>query len=175
MLSRLNEFAGLNVLPEIVRDLSINYDYILMDTAPGLSKYSLIPPRISDHALFVVSPEPASGSDSSRLKQAIQLLAPKLMMSAVLNKFKKGKGKTTAADVQSRLGIETLVEIPEDDKVEESIKKRVPLVMYKPKSKASKAILELAGRLIMGGKVLLEEAEGKKEKGFQIKKVLKEK
>lgn len=173
----LREFldADLNILPEIINELSPNYDYILLDTASGLSKHSLVPPRFSDQVLFIVSPEPASGSDSSRLKLALQTLAPKLDMIAALNKFKKGKGRVSATDVQSRLGIETLVEIPEDDEMDESIRKRVPLVVHRPKSKAAKAIIELARMIDTWGKAHPEKVEREKEgrKGFRVKKVFR--
>ncbi|HID60324.1 MAG TPA: hypothetical protein EYP46_00510, partial [Hadesarchaea archaeon] len=167
--------ADLSVLSGIITELSPNYDYVLLDTASSLSKHSLVPPRFAEEALFVVSPEPASGPDSSRLKLALQVLHPKLAMSAVLNKFKKGKGRPTAADVQSRLGIETPLEIPEDDKMDESIRRRVPLVVYKPKSKAAKAIMELARLIVTKRALSLKEAEERKEKGPRIKSSRKDK
>lgn len=166
--------ADLNVLSKVVTELSPSYDYILLDTASGLNKHSLVPPRLADQVIFVITPEPASSSDSSRLKLALQVLEPKLKMSAVLNKFKKGR--ITAADVQSKLGIETPVEIPDDDEMDESIRKRVPLILYKPKSKAARAIMRLANLVVMREEVPVAGVGlGKEEKkSLLIKKIFKE-
>lgn len=143
--------ADINKLPRIIDWGKQNFDVVIVDTPPGLTKYSLAPLRASDSVLIVSTQDPSAVEAAAKLEEVLQTLEIKIS-GVVVNKvrrssfFKKLK-LLDKAQIQARLKSKILVGIPEDISVVEAATLRRPAVLYKPKSKVSEAIRSLAGRL----------------------------
>lgn len=135
----------------IVDQLKQNYDYVIIDTPPGLSKYSLAPLKLADEILLITTQDPSAVEAAGKLEEVVETLKLK-MFGVVVNRVRKSSflhkvRVMTKAQVQSRLKTKIVAGIPEDTAVVEAATLRRPVVLWKPKGKASKAIRALAARL----------------------------
>jgi septum site-determining protein MinD len=151
---------GLNILPcgsslQTLRDVNIDklgdvisalrkreYDFIILDVAAGLSKFSILPMTYSDEVLLIVNPDPASISDAQKVK-AVSGLAGINIAGVIVNKYKK----SIYEDIGVKLGLPVFGIIPEDDAIIKARDARKPLISLKPKSSASKAVMRIAEKL----------------------------
>ena len=142
--------SNLEWLPPLISKISEEYEIVLIDTPPGISKNSIIPLRASDGALLVTTPDSQSISDTLKMRTVALLLEQKII-GAVANRVKKGffsSGGRDVADISTALGTEVLGVIPEDKDIRLASKRGVPVVVYKPRSRASKAFKELSSNLL---------------------------
>ncbi|MCZ7355982.1 MAG: cell division ATPase MinD [Candidatus Methanoperedens sp.] len=151
---------GLNILPcgsslQTLRDANIDkledvisalrkreYDFIILDVAAGLSKFSILPMTYSDEVLIIVNPDPASISDAQKVK-AVSGLAGINIAGVIVNKYKK----SIYEDIGVKLGLPVFGIIPEDDAIIKARDARKPLISLKPKSSAAKAVMRIAEKL----------------------------
>ncbi len=138
-------------LANLIDDLKQSYDYIIIDTPPGLSKYSLAPLKLADDVVIVATQDPSAVEAAARLEEVAQALGLKLY-GVVVNRVRKASffrklKLLTAAQVQSRLKTKIIAAVPEDAAVAEAATLRRPYVIYKPKSEVAKAIHTLATKL----------------------------
>lgn len=138
-------------LKGILDGLKGGYDYVILDTPPGLSKYSLTPLKLADELLMVVMPEISSVESAARLENVAELLDAKIT-GVVVNRVKKpsvldrlkGTRRMRREEVQRRLRSKIIGGIPDDPAVVEAANLRRPVVLHKPKGAASKAFRSLA-------------------------------
>lgn len=128
-----------DVLSEI-KDLE--YDFIILDIPAGLSKFSVLPITYSDEVILVVNPDPASISDAQKVK-AVSGLAGLNITGIIVNKYKK----SIYDDIGVKLGLPVIGLIPEDKAVTESRDMKKPLILLRPRSAASKALLNIARKI----------------------------
>jgi len=139
----------------IMKALKGQYDFILVDTPPGLNEYTLEALSVADEILLVVTPDDFSVADAVKLKTAassMQLEIKRMLINRVpkgggLLKRGSSKAKKPHAIV-TQLGAEILGAIPDDKNVGEATHQRKPVVAYKPKCDASKAFRVIARRLL---------------------------
>lgn len=138
-------------LKSVIDKLTDAYDYIIIDSPPGLSKYSLAPLKVADEVLLVVTPDLPAIYTTARLQTVLRALDAKVK-GVIINRFKKpsffsrlsGAKFMKSEDIERRLKVEVLATIPEDSAVTESANEKKSIVARKPKSSASKALQELA-------------------------------
>jgi septum site-determining protein MinD len=151
---------GLNILPcgsslQALRDINIDklddvisdlkksdFDFVILDVPAGLSKFSILPMTYSDEVLLIVNPDPASISDAQKVK-AVSALASINVSGIIVNKYKK----SVYDDVGVRLGLPVTGIIPEDEAIVKARDTKKPLIILKPKSPSSKAIMEIAKKI----------------------------
>ena len=142
-------------LKGVINKLTKKYDYVIIDSPPGLNKYSLIPLKVADEVLLVVTPDHPAVQATAKLRSVIDVVNVNVR-GVVVNRFKKpsflaglmGAKKTISNEnIEHRLKTKILETIPEDSAVIESMNMKKSVVVYKPKSPASKAIDALAKRL----------------------------
>lgn len=138
-------------LANLIDDLKQSYDYIIIDTPPGLSKYSLAPLKLADDVIIVATQDPSSVEAAARLEEVAQALTLKLY-GVVVNRLRKPSffrklKLLTPAQIQSRLKAKIIATIPEDAAVAEAATLRRPIVIHKPKGDVAKAIRSLATKL----------------------------
>jgi septum site-determining protein MinD len=142
--------AKLELFPSVLAPLKDQYDLLLIDTPPGLNKNSLVPLTESDKVLLVTTPDPVSVSDVSTSRD-VAVLLEKNVMGVVINRVRRGflfgSRQLRPREVTNILKLKGLGIIPEDKAVGESILSKKPVVLYRPRSPASKALRELAGRV----------------------------
>lgn len=138
-------------LGRVVDQLSRDYDYVIIDTPPGLSKYSLAPMKLAGELLIVTTQDPSSVEAAVKLEEAAETLGLKIS-GVVVNRVGKSSffhklRLLSRAQIQGRLKTRILAGIPDDSAIREAATLQRPIVLWKPKGKASKAIRALAGRL----------------------------
>jgi len=151
---------GLNIMPcgsslEALRSVDIDklgdiiselknseYDFVILDVAAGLSRFSLLPMTFSDEVILVVNPDPASISDAQKVRTVSGLTDIKIT-GIIVNKYKKN----AYDDIGIKLGLPVLGVVPEDDAVIRSRDSRKPIILLKPRSSTSKAIMQIARKV----------------------------
>jgi septum site-determining protein MinD len=118
-----------------------NYDFILIDSPTGLTKYSLLPLKAAKETLLVVTPDISSISNALKLKIAAEMMQSKIG-GVIINKQRRNGVKSE--EIETTLGIEVFGEIPQDRKVLKAMDAKEPVVTYKPRTPASKAINQLS-------------------------------
>jgi septum site-determining protein MinD len=147
--------ADTNKLEGVIKKLTKTYDYVIIDSPPGLNKYSLTPLKIADEVLLVVTPDLLAVQAAAKMRSVVKTINAN-MRGAIVNRFRKpsffAKEFMRDEDIKRRLKADILGIIPEDPAVIESINLKKPVVVYKPKSPASKAINSLAEGLTKSDK-----------------------
>lgn len=118
-----------------------NYDFILIDSPTGLTKYSLLPLKAANETLLVVTPDISSISNALKLKIAAEMMQSKIG-GVIINQQRRNGVKSE--EIGTTLGIEIFGEIPHDRKVLKAMDAKEPVVTYKPRTPASKAINRLS-------------------------------
>jgi len=138
--------ANPNKLKGVVNKLNKTYDYVIIDSPPGLNKYSLIPLKIADEVLLVVTPDLLAVQAAAKLRSVIKAINANIRV--IVNRSRKpsffAKEFMRGEDIERRLKADILGIVPEDPAVIESMNVKKSVVVHKPKSPASKAINALA-------------------------------
>lgn len=135
--------VNMDKLGEILSELrNSDYDFIILDVPAGLSKFSILPITYSDEVILVVNPDPASISDAQKVK-SVAGLAGLNVTGIIVNKYKK----SIYNDIGVKLGLPVIGIIPEDDAIIKSRDTKKPLILLKPKSPASKAIMKIVRKI----------------------------
>jgi MinD-like ATPase involved in chromosome partitioning or flagellar assembly len=141
----LNQKIQSQRLEEIAnKTLDLGYDFIIVDTAPGLLYLYLI--RYINEALIVSTSEMSSVISSARLSK--QLGERGITSNFVINKYAKNEYVVDISDVESLLGRRVLATLPETNAVPLSISKRNPALLMNKNKLFSKGIYELARHFI---------------------------
>lgn len=138
-------------LADVVDNLKRNYDYVIVDTPPGLNKYSLAPLKFADEILLVTTQDPSAVVAATRLEEVAGALGLKIT-GVIINRLRKPSffrklRLMTPAQIQDRLKAKIIQEIPEDPAVTEAASLRRPMLFFKPKSGISKSVRSLATKL----------------------------
>lgn len=144
-LSRFAEAdpAGLN---EIVETLAERYDYVLVDTASGLSQEAVQPLVPANGVILVTEPNQAAIGDTKKTVELVELVGGTIL-GVVVTKSYEG---VDSAGIAATLGTEVLAEIPVDPAVASSLAAEKPLQGHNPDGPAAAAYRQLANRLSAG-------------------------
>jgi len=153
---------GLHVLPGSVAfteelgpiDLSVlldtlrkKYEVVILDSAPGFAHEVLAGLKVCDEILVCCQPQvPAIAGTLQTFRVADRLKLP--VFGVVLTRVTRKRFEVPVSDIRRTLGWPTLVEIPEDDMVPESITRGVPVVLYAPNSPAALEYRKLAQMMV---------------------------
>ncbi|MEW6592176.1 MAG: P-loop NTPase [Candidatus Hadarchaeota archaeon] len=143
--------ANPSKLPDIILGLKPSFDYVVIDTPPGLNKYSLTPLKLADDIISVTTQDPSAIDAAAKLEEVGQAMGLKVLGVAVNRvrkpTFFKKLRLMGRAQIQARLKSKILVGIPEDISVMEAATVGRPAIFYKPKSPVTRSIRSLAERL----------------------------
>jgi len=132
---------------KILKELHKEYDVVLLDCAPGFDIESLASMHVAGGLLLITNPEmPSLVTAVKAVEYAKNFKIP--VGGIVLNKVRKKKYEIPDKDIEDLLKIKVVEKIPFNHKISESIAKKIPLVLFKPRSKTSKAYKRLAGTII---------------------------
>ena len=120
---------------------------MLIDVPSGLKRETVSAMRAGREVLLVATPEMTSISDAMKTRLIAELLglAP---IGVVLNRVRREEFELTRDEIRTIMNVPVLVEIPEDEKVRQALKRGTPLLELNPNSPAAKAIKKLAGKLL---------------------------
>jgi flagellar biosynthesis protein FlhG len=155
-LSRLDERERRSLIKEF-KLLGRGADFLLIDTAPGLTPNVLDFVMASDLSIVVTTPEVTSITDAYATIKVISMRRPTLQLPLVVNMT---GGEREASEVVERIRmvaarflkvkVTSLGFIPSDQSVPQSVAKQRPFYLAFPYSPASQGIASLAQRLMEG-------------------------
>ena len=141
-------------MKSVVEKLKKYSDYIFLDCSAGISRETENSILASDEAIIVTQPEMPSVTDALKaIRLCEQLKVP--VRGFILTRHKWRKSEMQAESILEMLEVPALGLIPEDKRVQKALSIKSPIVNSFPRSKASKAYLQTARRLLS-----LQEKEG---------------
>jgi septum site-determining protein MinD len=146
---RLGELVGVDSskLKHVIKKLHKKVDIVLLDSSPGLGKEALSTIKASNEIIFVTNPNLLAVTDVIKCKDIIKGMRKK-PIGVVLNMITKKGYELSKKEVEVLTELPVIASIPHDKNVHKSLAERVPLVMHKPRSSASKELTKFAGWLI---------------------------
>jgi len=132
---------------QILKELHKEYDLVLLDCAPGFDVEALAAMHVAGGLLLITNPEmPAIVTAVKAVEYAKAFKIP--VGGVVLNKVRNKKYELSEKDIEDLLKIKVIEKIPFNHKISESIAKKIPLVLFKPRNKTSRAYKRLAATMI---------------------------
>jgi len=140
------------------------YDFLLFDTAAGISRNVISFCLASSEVLLIIAPEPTSLTDSFALLKILALNGFTGEAKVVVNQCKNSDVATvvykkfkTAAMKHLNMDVSALGAIYQDPKVMEAVRQQRPFLSLYPDSSASKCIRQIGDYILTAG------TEGPKE------------
>lgn len=149
----LNSFQRRNIV-DMLESVSLQYDWILMDTSPGISDNVLYLNAASDQIVVIVTPDPASFADSYALIKLLNQKYKRKKFSILLNQVKSTQEGISLfsrfEDVVRRfleVGLDFLGTIPQDQALRYSNQNSRLIMRHEPKAVPSLIISKIAEEL----------------------------
>ncbi len=143
--------SNMDLLPHVITKISEDYDIVLVDSPPGVSKNTLTPLKAADGSILITTPELPSIATTVKMKAVIDLLEGALV-GVIINRLRKPsflrRGGMKLDEIRAKIEVEILGVIPEDENVPRAIQAKKPVVLHKPRAPASKAFRELAKKFL---------------------------
>jgi len=159
----LQNFQALDLskVPQIVKKLSYNYNYIILDCAAGVGEDTLSAMAAATEVFLVINPYSLSIADALKTKIMAQKINAK-PVGLIVNMFGHYRGEIKEEEIVKMLELPSYGVIPFDEVVRENFyyKQIVPIVLKHPNTPAALAIKNIAARFL--GKESFEESK----KGF---------
>jgi len=114
-------------LKQIIMDNLKDYEFVIIDSAPGLGREAMISLNSCQEAIFVANPDLASIFDVAKTYKLVNSLAERpIVWGIVLNKVKKKSYELSKEEVERYTGLPVLSVIRENNKFVESLNRRTP-------------------------------------------------
>ncbi len=130
-------------LRDAIKELEDDYDFVLVDCAPGLAKDAQEAIRASKEAVLVLNPEPTSLADGLKVKTICERSNVKIL-GIVSNMVTGDRSEIKKTDLETIMGLQVIQELPEDMEVRKSSALQEPVIIRKPDSPFSRGVRELA-------------------------------
>jgi len=122
------------------------YDFIILDSAPGLGREALSVLHACDEIIFVTTPTIPTLTDVTRCAQVASRMGHR-KFNIVLNMVRNKSYELKALQARSFFRTPILGSIPFDENVMDSTSLGIPMMWYKCKSKVSDNYREVAANL----------------------------
>ncbi|MFN4133495.1 MAG: cell division ATPase MinD [Candidatus Hadarchaeales archaeon] len=136
-------------LPEVIQKAEIDADFLIVDASGGLRRETVAAVRSTKEALFVATPDVVSLSDCLKAKLVAEFLGAR-SIGLVLNRVRGEDFELEKNEIKEIVGLAIVEIIPEDEKVQQALRKGEPLMVMDPKAPAAAAIERLAKKLSKG-------------------------
>ena len=140
-LSELPESAELK---QALQETFKHYDYVMLDSAPGIGRESLIAMKACDETVLVANPYVPSVVDSLKVKNVAKGLGV-YNAGIVLNRVRGRDYEITPHEVFGFTELHVLGSIPEDEAVLKALNERT--IPFFDKTPSSSAFFELAHKI----------------------------
>ncbi len=134
-------------LKHVLKTLSRNRDFIIIDSAPGINQEALASIESAGEIILITTPEIPSIVDVMRSKRLAETNR-KSVIGAIINKTRREDFEVGRQHIEEILETPVIASIPEHKKVRESISMKMPVVIHSPNSKASIEMKRLAHFLL---------------------------
>jgi len=150
-------FLGFDLIPASIVDMDINprrlkhilktlareRDFVIIDSAPGITHEALASIESSDDIILLTSPEMPSIVDILRSKKLAEE-RKKNVLGLVVNRTRGEDFEIDSHHIEDIMDLPVIASIPEHRKVREAIAMKIPVVAYSPHSRASIEMKRLA-------------------------------
>jgi septum site-determining protein MinD len=134
-------------LKYILKTLARKRDFVIIDSAPGITHEALASIESSDEVMLVTTPDIPSIVDIMRSKKLAESKRKK-MNGVVVNKTKGEDFEVGRKHIEDLLELPVIASIPDHRKVREAVALKMPVVISSPGSSASMEIKRLAHLLL---------------------------
>lgn len=152
-LNRLNAFERRAML-DAVGSLDYKYDYLLIDTAPGIADNVLYLNSAAQISTVVITPDPASLADSYALIKVLNREYKETKFSIVCNQVRdeiEGLALFNRFnEVVNRflyIGLDYWGSVPQDQVLRKSTQNQRLILKHEPNSEAAKNLLKISNKL----------------------------
>jgi septum site-determining protein MinD len=136
-----------NYYDKLLDSLSKRYDLILLDCSPGFDLEAIAAMYVAGGLLLITNPDyPSLVTSAKAIEYAKLTKIP--VGGIVLTKVMNKRYELTKKDIEKALKVKVIERIPFDKKIPKSIANRIPIVLFRPYSKSSRAYKRLAASLI---------------------------
>lgn len=134
-------------LKNFKKDFQNLAEIVILDCSAGLGKEALAAMEVADEIILVSNPEMPAITDALKtIKVADSIKKP--VSGVIMTRVRKNNYELSPETVKEMLEIPVLGMIPEDILVQDSLRKKNPLVYVHPKSKPARAYKEIAARIL---------------------------
>lgn len=133
-------------LHDAIGELEKEYDFVLVDCAPGLAKDAQEAIKACSEAVLVLNPEPTSLADGLKVKAICERNNVKIL-GIVVNMVSGDRSEIKKADLETIMGLAVIGEAPVDAEARRSAALQEPAVIRKPDAQFSRAVRELARKI----------------------------
>lgn len=134
-------------LKSAVGKMKKEHEIVFVDCAPGLGKDVVTAIKAVDRAIIVTTPDVPSVNDAIKTIDLLEKMR-KEVIGIVVNRVRDRNFELSPEEIESVSNKRILAVVPEDSRVAESIAKGIPLVAYRPHSRAAVPIRKLGAHLI---------------------------
>ena len=131
----------------IFYELADEFDFVLIDSAAGLGKEARMSIEASDELITVVNPELQSLIDALKLVRIAKNNQTEHLGIVVNRVGYDATSDIKMKEIEEFLNSPIIGKIPEDKNVRRALKRKEPVVTYKPHAKASQGIKLLASKI----------------------------
>ncbi len=131
-------------LKKVIKGLK--YDYIIIDSAPGLGKEAITAMEAADEIIVITVPQFVDISNALKTLQLARKMR-KRIIGVVLNRVQNAEHEISEAEIEKLCGCKILAEIPEDKEVQKSTYRGMPLIVEKPNSGTADRFRQVAQAL----------------------------
>ncbi|MCD6403007.1 MAG: cell division ATPase MinD [Candidatus Aenigmarchaeota archaeon] len=144
----LTDLVGVDIatLGDVLKDMLPTEDFIIIDSAPGFGKEAVSALKACEEAIIVSTPTVPAIMDAIKAKKVLQELGVE-NLGLVLNKVMGRKYELKRSEITELIDLPVLAEIPFDEKFQEALAAKMPLILYDRKSPTTLQFLELASIL----------------------------
>lgn len=134
-------------LGELLSPLREDFEFILLDSAPGVGSEVVMALKACSGMFIVTNPYvPTIASTLKTFRAAEKYRIP--ILGVIVNRVAGEPYELSLKEMRQAMGWPVVGVIPEDKAVTESTAAGIPVVKYKPNSPASKKLRELGGTIL---------------------------
>jgi len=136
-----------NSFDKLLKQLVKKYDVVILDAAGGFSTESTATMMVADKLLLVTNPEyPAILATAKCIEYARLMKTP--IGGLIVTKVKGKYYELTKKEIEEALDVKVIGTVPLDENVPKSIAHKMPVMSFRPYSKASIAYKKIAASVI---------------------------
>ena len=124
-----------------------DYDFVLLDSAPGLGKEAMIALDACDEILYVVNPSIPSVIDVAKCNQVVSMKNNAKAIGVLVNRVRNKSYEIKNEEITQFTNLPVIGSIPEDERVLESTNKETLVTLCEKNSPASKALFGIAAKI----------------------------
>lgn len=152
--------ADFSKLKDAVLALEKQYDFVLIDPAPGWMVDAKAAMDAAAEAYVILTPEPPAMADGLKVKNYLERKGTKLN-GVIVNMSLNDPLEVKPKEIETLLGVKIAAVLPEDRAVRKASASQQPIALQAPHSPFMLSLTKLAGQ-ITGHAVALPEAKVKK-------------